>query len=64
MLSPELTQKKDQLIAEEHAEEIEQAKRQAAREQLAQIPVPENSMPGLVQQMKLLKEFLGIKESD
>ena len=63
-LSNKLAAKKDQLIAEDHAAEIEQVERQAARTQLESIPVPANSMPGLVQQVKLLKRMMGLKESE
>ena len=61
-LSPELAAKKDQLIADEHAEEIEQSERQAAKERLGQPHTEPHSVPELWARLKELERMHGIKE--
>lgn len=60
----QIISKKAEFVEGKEEEEIEQTARQAARTQLESIPVPANSMPGLVQQVKLLKRMMGLKESE
>lgn len=64
MLSPELAAKKDKLIAEDHAVEIELAERTAAKAELEQGRLPANaSMPAIIARLTVLEKYLGIKES-
>ena len=62
-LSDKLAARKDELIAEDHAAEIEAAERQAAREQLELPHTPPNSTPGILERLYLIEKMLGIKES-